>query len=160
MDVLTARRRPAQVELGSAELISVVHVESAAAFFGQLMSVDAEAMYNMEEAMQNKYGVSMAPLKPAAAGAFCAAKSSINDTFYRAKVGVLEGGTRCGESGELGRGRRVVSDTGRLPDRGKMALPAAAPGGTPAAAVGSHWCWQKWVVSSGWRLDLDGLMVL
>ena len=76
-----------QVELGRAEHISVVHVESAAAFFGQLMSVEEDAMYEMEEGMQNKYSSSVTPLKAATAGAFCVAKSAIDGTFYRAKVG-------------------------------------------------------------------------
>ena len=72
-------------------LLTVVHAESAEAFCGQLMSVAADDVYDMEEAMQQRYGSGGSRLTPAAAGAFCVAKSAINDTFYRAKVGTRSG---------------------------------------------------------------------
>ncbi|KAF0294170.1 Tudor domain-containing protein 1 [Amphibalanus amphitrite] len=78
--------RPPEVELGRPEHISVVYVESAAAFFGQLLSADVDAMYDMEAAMQERYGGAVTPLRPAPVGAFCVGRSAINETFYRAKV--------------------------------------------------------------------------
>ncbi|KAF0298266.1 Tudor domain-containing protein 1 [Amphibalanus amphitrite] len=78
--------RPPEVELGRPEHISVVYVESAAAFFGQLLSADVDAMYDMEAAMQERYGGAVSPLRPAPVGAFCVGRSTINETFYRAKV--------------------------------------------------------------------------
>ncbi|KAF0291967.1 Tudor domain-containing protein 1 [Amphibalanus amphitrite] len=75
------------VEVGRAEQLVVMHVESPSSWFGQLAKLDADSLAAMEEAMQTRYSAGgNQPLSSAPIGTYCAAFSSVHEAVFRAKV--------------------------------------------------------------------------